>query len=230
MKKLFLFSVLLLFSALAQGQTVRSHAAGACTSVALCPTTSITALSGDSIFIFCGTNSTATLNTPTDAGSNTYTNIAGPTTHGGTIGQLWKKDGATGFTGTAVCHTAASTGGIESRVIDIAGTTGFDTNATNHALSATASPWVSNALTTTQANDIVITCVDNDAISHGYTVPSGFIATDVDSQTACAYRTVFAIQSAATYTWTGTGAADNMLVIVASFQGSASPRRAMVQE
>ena len=98
--------------------------------------------------------------------------------------------------------------------------TQFEAVAADNNISATSSPWTSNALTTANQNEILITCVDNDTIQHTYTPPSGFTTTDASLNASCAYKIVSARQTAVTFVWTGTGAADNVAVTAASFAGA----------
>jgi hypothetical protein len=104
--------------------------------------------------------------------------------------------------------------------IDIQTTNGFDATATLKTYSSTASPWASNALTTTNANDMVISCISNDSLNHTYTVPTGFTAVEtITNQCECADQIVSTVQNTA-YTWTGTGAADSMALIALAFKGT----------
>jgi len=207
-----------LLCSLGHAQIVRSHGLSQCSSATTCASPSMTVKAGDSIFVSCGSSSLPTINTPTDGGSNTYTAIDAQTVHGLSEDKSFRADNATGFTGTISCNLSfAATIGVA--VVVIGQTSGFDTSATVKTYSSTASPWTSNVITTSNPGEVLVTCIANDTVSHTFTAPTGFTLSDANTNFGCATQVVTAVQSATTYSWMGTGAADNILVSVAAFTG-----------
>lgn len=182
-----------------------------------------TALTGDDIVLGCLTLSSATHAAPSDSGTNTYTQVGSTTTYGSSRFSYWRTTNMTGFVGGHVaCNTSGTTSAIVMIYTRISGLTikTVDTDIAIASLSS-ASPWVSNTLVTTNAIDYIVTVVANDAVAHTYTVPTGFTASATDgTDMVMAYQAVSSTQNT-TYSWTGTGATDHVIVAVTSLKDTA---------
>jgi len=208
--------LILCLTSFVSAQSIRNHGLNGSCAASTCSSTSFTAINGDSILVFEGTSSAVTLNAPTDSGSNTYTAVTGPTTNGGSKWEIWKSDNITGFSsGTVIGHNSDSNMVIVW--LDLSGTSGYETAAADKVYTATASPWASNTLTTANSHDLIVTCINNDTVAHTYTAPSGFSISDANTGFGCATKVVTSTQSNS-YSWTGTGAADNMGVSALAFK------------
>lgn len=213
-----LLLALLLSSSMAMAVTVSNTHRDTGTGTAVSSTT-FTATAGHMIFVICATGSGGfTLNAPTDSGGNTYTSNQGTTSNGGTKLHTWYSTNITGFVGGSVtCNTSSSVFQVVA-YFEMSGPTAADVTSTaDKSYTATASPWASNTLTTVNASDVLISYVVNDAVSHTYTVPVGFTGISLNTDISVAYQVVSSTVSQ-TYSWTGTGAADNMIVGMSSFR------------
>jgi hypothetical protein len=205
--------------------TVTNSGAASCSGCQAPAVTGKTALAGDLMFVQCATVSTATLNSPTDSGLNTYTLLKTSTT-GGTRKSSFYVQGMTGFTGgSVICHTAANAAGVTTKIIEFAGlatASALDIAANDLTYASAASPWASNTLTSTACSDVVITDIVDDAQAVTFSAPSGFtIATgNNDTAGAVAYQAVSALQNT-TYSWTG-NLTDNYSVGVVAFKQAGS--------
>lgn len=180
-----------------------------------------TAVTGDDIVLGCFTSQASTHTTPSDSGTNTYTQIGSTTTYGtGSRGSLWRATNITGFvSGHVACNTATAASGIVVTYTRVSGLT-IRTVDADAAITtpSSASPWASGTLVTTNANDYIVTIIANDAVAHTFTAPTGFtISATQSTNVAMAYQAVTSTQNT-TYSWTGTGTTDHMFVGVTSLQ------------
>jgi hypothetical protein len=205
--------------------TVTNSGAASCGSCQAPAVTGKTALAGDLTFVQCATVTAATLNLPTDSGSNTYTLIKTSTT-GGTKKATYYVQNMTGFTaGNFTCHTASNAAGVTTKILEFSGlatASALDIAANDLTYASAASPWASNTLTSTACSDVVITDIVDDAQAVTFSAPSGFTVASGNNDTAgaVAYQAVSTVQNA-TYIWTG-NQTDNYSVGVVAFKQAAS--------
>lgn len=185
-----------------------------------------TAIAGDDMVVECGTDTSATHIAPTDSGSNSYTQVGATTTIGAGKVSFWYSTNVIGFTsGHVACNTSATTSAILMAYSRINGLElkSLDATSTIQTYASTASPWASSNLTTINPNDIIVVFFEADVGMHTMTAPSGFTlsATNGGLDPAIATELVSTKQNT-TYAWTGTGAADNVAVLVMAFKNTAT--------
>jgi hypothetical protein len=95
-----------------------------------------------------------------------------------------------------------------------------------------SSPWPTGTLTTTNANDILLTWIVDDVTNYTYTQPTSFTGIDGTgvggTSEATPYQVVGSTQSSS-YSWTGTpGTADAMTVGVIAFKAANDFRRPLI--
>lgn len=176
------------------------------------------------MFVICSAGATATFNLPTDSAGNTYT-MDKNGTHSNTKTNTYYSQNITGFTnGTVNCNTTSSKA-MGVGIVEVSGvaSASFDASqATINNGAASASPWTTGTLVTTNANDILITWLSNDLVSYTLTQPSGFTGLDISSVNGTAYKIVSGTQNNA-YTWSGTpGTTDHMAAGVIAFKAAAT--------
>lgn len=162
-----------------------------------------TQASGSSFFVFCMSDSTIRVNTPTDNKSNTYAQIGSFQSIAGEMeSSLWYKENGAGGSGhTATVTTGSSSTALEIVLVEVTGgvTSGILDQSSGRV--DTATPFtLASSLTTTTDRQMLLAFCTGDSISNPAThtetgLGSYNVLTETDGTNYYCYLVAYALKS-----------------------------------